>query len=185
MNRSLIQMRRPATQAALGLILSAALFSIAPAQACPGGPGGHGGPGMDVGAQIETMTKQLALTEAQQQQVRAVLEKTREEQMRLRQQNRAQIDAILTDEQKAKRTERQAKAVNRQVERMTDRLDLSNEQADQLKILFTEQRQTHALSPAQMHDKLSAILSAEQLAEFEQGRGNGQRGGPGRGSCNY
>ena len=184
MNRSLMQMRRPATQAALGLILSAALLSVAPAHACPGGPGGHG-PRMDVSAQVETMTKQLNLTEAQQQQVRAVLEKTREAQMQLRQQNRAQIDAILTDEQKAKRTERQAKAVNRQVERMTDRLDLSNEQADQLRALFTEQRQTHALSPAQMHEKLSTILSAEQLAEFEQGRGNGQRGGPGHAGCNY
>lgn len=175
------------TNTALALLLGASLIGTAAAQACPG-MGGHGGPGMDVGSKVEYMTKQLDLTPEQQEQARAILEKTRQEQMRLRQENRAQIDALLTEEQKAKRAARQLKAVNRQIERLTDWLDLNSEQADQLKALFTEQRQTHALTRVQMRERMSAILTAEQLAELDQGRGGpggGQRGAQGWGGCGY
>ncbi|WP_186343050.1 Spy/CpxP family protein refolding chaperone [Allochromatium palmeri] len=171
------------TNTALALILGASLIgATAAAQACPK-MGGHGGSGMDVDSKVEYMTKQLDLTPEQQQQVSAILEKTRQEQMRLRQENRAQIDALLTEEQKAKRTERQLKAVNRQVERLTDWLDLSSEQADQIKALFTEQRQNRALTRAQVHEQMSGILNAEQLAEFDQGHGRGP-GGDRRGGSN-
>jgi len=169
------------TSAALALILGAALIGATTAQAQPG-MGGPGGPAMDIGSKVEYMTKQLDLTPEQQEQVRTILEKTRQEQMRLRQENRAQIDALLTEEQKAKRTERQLKAVNRQVERLTDQLDLTDEQADQLKALFTEQRQSRALTRDQMHERMGAILTADQLAEFDQGRGPGGYG-RGRGGC--
>ncbi|MCK7578387.1 MAG: pilus assembly protein [Chromatiales bacterium] len=183
MNSQSTHSRFTRTSAALGLILGAALIGATTAQACPK-MGGHGGPGMDVGSKVEYMTKQFDLTAEQQEQVRAILEKTRQEQMRLRQENRAQIDALLTEEQKAKRAERQAKAVNRQVERLTDWLELSNEQADQVKALFTEQRRNRELTRAQVHERMSAILNAEQLAEFEQGRGRGPGGDRrGRGDC--
>lgn len=178
MNDRLTHTRLTRASAAIGLILSAALIGATAAEARPG-MGGHGGPDMDVGSKVEYMTKQLDLTPEQQEQVRAILEKTRQEQMRLRQENRAQIDALLTDEQKAKRTERQLKSVNRQIESLTDRLDLTSEQAEQLKALFTEQRQSHALTRAQMRERMSSILTADQLAEFEQGHGPGS----GRGAC--
>jgi periplasmic protein CpxP/Spy len=171
------------TTSALALVLGASLIGVTAAQACPK-MGGHGGPGMDVGSKVEYMTKQLDLTPEQQQQARAILEKTHQEQMRLRQENRTQIEALLTEEQKAKRTERQLKAVNRQVERLTDWLDLSNEQADKLKALFTEQRQNRELTRDQMHERMSAILTAEQRAEFDQGRGRGPGGNQcGRSDC--
>ncbi|NVZ08459.1 periplasmic heavy metal sensor [Allochromatium humboldtianum] len=182
MNSQSTHSRFTRTSAALGLILGAALIGATTAQAGPG-MGGHGGPDMDVGAKVEYMTKQLDLTAEQQEQVRAILEKTRQEQMRLRQENRAQIDALLTEEQKAKRTERQLKAVNRQVERLTDQLDLTDEQAGQLKALFTEQRQSRALTRAQMHERMAAILTAEQLAELDEGRGRRGGYGQGRGDC--
>jgi periplasmic protein CpxP/Spy len=178
MNGQSTHSRFTRTSAALGLILGAALIGTTAAEARPG-MGGHGGPDMDVGSKVEYMTKQLDLTAEQQEQVRAILEKTRQEQMRLRQENRAQIDALLTEEQKAKRAERQLKSVNRQVERLTDRLDLTGEQAEQLKALFTEQRQNRALTRDQMRERMSAILTAEQLAELDQKRGGA------RGHCNY
>lgn len=186
MNSQSTHSRFTSTSAALGLILAAALIGATTAQARPG-MGGHGGPDMDVGSQVEYMTKQLDLTQAQQEQVRAILEKTRQEQLRLRQENRAQIDALLTAEQKAKRAERQLKAVNRQVERLTDRLDLTSEQADKLKALFTEQRQNRELTRDQMRERMSAILTAEQLAELDQERGRGPDSDRrGRGDCpNY
>lgn len=186
MNSQSTHSRFTRSSAALGLILGAALIGATTAQAQPG-MGRHGGPNMDVGSKVEYMTKQLDLTPEQQEQVRAILEKTRQEQMRLRQENRAQIDALLTEEQKAKRTERQLKAVNRQVERLTDRLDLTSEQADQLKALFTEQRQNRELTRDQMRERMAAILTAEQLADLDQERGRGPDGDRrGRGDCpNY
>lgn len=166
------------TRTALGLILSTVLIGATTAQARPG-MGWHGGPDMDVGSKVEHMTKQLDLTAEQQQQVRAILEKTRQEQLRLRQENRAQIDALLTEEQKAKRAERQLKAVNRQVERMTDRLKLTSDQAGQIKALFMEQRQRHELTRDQMRERMSTILTAEQLAELDRQIGDRR----GRGDC--
>ena len=185
MNDRLTHIRLTRTQAVLGLILSAALIGASPAQAHPG-PGWHGGPGLDVDAKVEDMTRQFDLTEAQQQQLRAVLAKTRQEQQRLRQENRAQIDAILTEEQKAKRDERQRRAVNRQVERLTDRLDLSDEQAGKLRALFEEQRRNPELTRAQMHERMAGILDAEQLTELDQGFGRGPDGDRrGWGGCGY
>ncbi|WP_162008622.1 Spy/CpxP family protein refolding chaperone [Thermochromatium tepidum] len=175
MNDRLVHTRLPRTGAALGLILTTTLIGTTTVQACPG-LDWQGGPDMDVGSKIESMAKRLDLTPEQQAQVRAILEQTRQEQRRLRQESRAQIEALLTEEQKAKRAERQARAVNRQVERLTDWLELSNEQADRIKTLLTEQRQNPELTRAELYERMSAILTAEQRAEFEQGRGRGLGG---------
>lgn len=70
-----------------------------------------------------------------------------------------------------------------QIERLQDRLDLSEAQVDQLRTLFEKQqmhrralRKEHRAKREQMQQDLSEILTSSQLEDFKAMRGNERRG---------
>jgi Spy/CpxP family protein refolding chaperone len=147
--------------AAAGLLIGASF--IGPAQARP-----HEGGGLDPAQRVETrierMTDQLGLTEAQQAEIRKILEAQRAQRDLQRQALRDQIDAVLTDEQKARRDAAMQTRLDRRLERMTERLDLTDEQVASIKAIFDEQRTNPDLNPSDARERISAILTDEQRA---------------------
>ncbi len=87
--------------AATGLLLGASLFSLDTAQAKPD-EDWHSNPAKGVETHLERMADQLDLTETQQTEIRQILDADRAQRDQQRQATRKQIDALLTDEQKAK-----------------------------------------------------------------------------------
>ncbi|MBK1717703.1 pilus assembly protein [Thiocystis violacea] len=153
---------------AFGLLLSASLLGATSVQARPDT---HWGPGhqMDLETRVERMTQDFNLTEAQQEQVRAILENSRKEQARLRQASREQIDAILTEEQKTRREALMQERQDHRLERLTAKLDLTTDQTARIKEVFDEQRKNPELTPTLVRERISGILSAEQREAFERG----------------
>lgn len=69
--------------------------------------------------------------------------------------------------------------INRRVERLTARLNLSPEQQAQVRTILQEQSSQGAASWNETHNRIAAVLNDQQRAQFEQWRA--QRGGRGRG----
>jgi Spy/CpxP family protein refolding chaperone len=157
------------------LTTAAALFASSAMIAVAGPFVGHGnspGLGADhIEARLERMSDQLDLTDAQQAQLRTILEQQQANRDRARQQTRAEIDALLTDAQRAQRDAELEKRQDRRLARMSDRLDLSETQQDALRDLFEERRNDPDLTREQMRERLAAVLDDDQLAALEQGRG--------------
>ena len=147
--------------AATGLFIGASF--IGPAQARPHDGWGLG-PAQGVETRIERMTGQLGLTEAQQAEIRRILEAERAQRDLQRQALREQIDAVLTDEQKATRDAAMQTRLDRRLERMTERLDLTDEQVASVKAIFDEQRTNPDLNRSDVRERISAVLTDEQRA---------------------
>ncbi|MGB5832492.1 MAG: pilus assembly protein [Thiohalocapsa sp.] len=139
----------------------------------------RGGPGMgcdEPNAKIERMTDQLDLTEVQQEQISAIFDEQRRTQDAQRQQVREQIDAVLTDEQRAERDERMAERMNRRVERMAERLDLTEDQQAAVLESMTQRREDSSMTRDQVRERMAEVLTdeqQEQLAERRERRGHG------------
>lgn len=71
------------------------------------------------------------------------------------------------------------------IDRMGVRLNLSAEQKEKLTAIFRERQAMRNAQRQVMHDQIAAILTPEQLAQFDQMRGQGgmgrRGGGPGWG----
>jgi Spy/CpxP family protein refolding chaperone len=130
---------------------------------------------------IEQMTERLDLTEKQQAQIRAILDAQRAKRAEERAAVRKQIDAVLTEEQRATRDARIGRRTDRAVARIADRLDLTQEQESKLQTLMTERRNDADWRPAEMRARLSSILTEEQLMELDEMRPHRRPGG--RGPC--
>ena len=129
---------------------------------------------------IERMTEQLGLTPEQQAEVRAIFEARRAQRDAERKAVREQVDAVLTEEQRAARDAQIEQRIERRVARMADRLDLTPEQETSLRALMNEQRNSPDLTRSEMRERMSAVLTDDQLAELEKKRphhGRGDRGG--------
>ena len=161
--------------ASLALLLAGPLAAQPPM----GGPGQ--GRAMGNEQRLERMTEQLELTAAQQETIAALFEEQASQRGQMRADFRARIDAVLTDEQRAKRDALMAARVDQRVARMAERLDLSEEQQSQLKTMLTEsQGKGKSRRDGSMREQLASILTAEQLAQLPQ-RGAG-KGGYGQGN---
>ena len=152
---------------AAGLLFGALLLGAGIVVARPeGGPGPGGDPGFD--PFVERMANQLELTEAQRAEVRKILEEAQKQRDEQRRQVREKIDAVLTAEQKAKRDAAMKERVARRVERMTRQLKLTDDQVTKVSALFEEQQKNPSLTPSEMHDRLSALLTEEQRASLNR-----------------
>lgn len=174
-NRS-IRTKRTRLAATISLLLGAALLAPLALQAAPAD-----GWRMDVGRsgepRIEQMTQDLDLTEAQQMQIRTLMETERTEREQRHQALREGIDAVLTEEQKAKRDTLMQTRLERRLDRMAERLDLTDEQVMHMKTLFEERRTNPELSRADLRERMSGVLTDEQRAAFEDRFKRHDRGG--------
>ena len=130
---------------------------------------------------IERMTDQLDLTEAQQEQIRGILDEQRQQRAMQRAAVRERIDAVLTPEQIALRDQQIEQRQTRRLDRMTERLDLTAEQQDAIAALMQEKRTDPSVTRDQMRERLETILSEDQIAELDdmRSRQGGGRQGPG------
>ena len=165
------------------IALSAAVFALFISASVPAQPPWSvDGPVADHHAErrIERMTERLDLTPEQQEQIRSILETQQAKRQEALAAVRAEIDAVLTEAQRAKRDEQIGRRIERRSARIADRLDLTAEQEAELRTAMTESWGSDIRGSDEMHDRLSAILTEEQLAELEEmrvGRGHRSRGG--------
>lgn len=159
------------------LVIAAALIA-GTVSAAPFGR--HGDAAARVDARIESMTEQLDLTEAQQEQIRALIAEHHASLERSREQMRAQIDGVLTASQRETRDQLQSKRMDRRLDRMSARLDLSDDQREAIRAIFEERRTNPDLTRSEIRERIDAVLSAEQREALAQVRER-RRPGPGRG----
>lgn len=152
-----------------------ALMLAGPLAAQPpmGGSARGGQSGIDW--HIERMAEQFDLSAEQQASLARLFEQRANEKDKQRAEFRQKIDAVLTDEQRAKRDALRSTRIDQRVAGMTRMLDLSEEQQTQLKALMTASRdQGQARRAGGMRAHLARILTPEQLAVLaEQGMGMG------------
>ncbi|KAA6184471.1 pilus assembly protein [Thiohalocapsa marina] len=145
-------------------------------------------PDRDPEQRLQAMTQQLNLTEAQQTELRALFEQHAQRRAAERQALREQVDALLTDAQRQQRDARMQQRVERRISRMTQRLDLTPDQAQQLHALFAEKQGNPTLTRSELRERMAAVLSEDQLARLERARPRKAAHGPmGRGGsmgCN-
>ena len=137
-----------------------------------------------IDAHVQRLADRLELSEGQQAQIRTILEEAQVQRDLERQQTRAAIDAVLTDEQRATQDSRTEARIDRHVARLTDRIDLSTEQQAQVRALLAERRNDPGITPAEMRERMATILDDEQqaqLADLRESHGKGgRRDGAGR-----
>lgn len=143
------------TAAAAGLLIGLSLLGPITAYARPD---------MAFTPPIERMAEQLDLTDAQRNQMRRIMEENLKQREQLRLEMRKRLDAVLTPEQRAKRDTALRERLGRRLDRMTDRLELSDEQVDKIRQLFESQQKDPSLSKSQVRERLSEILTEEQRA---------------------
>ena len=177
---------------ALGLSLGAL-----PVEAQPHGHGAHRGHRGHGG--MHRVLRQLSLSENQQAQVRAILESARERrhelrnagrsantrtQMRaLRQETRQLIRDVLTPAQvqqmQTLKAEHRSRRIERRLTRLTERLSLTNRQANRIRTILNDAHPSAADGPpaenrrqrrAQVKAQIEAELTPAQLETFRQMR---------------
>lgn len=130
---------------------------------------------------LERMTQHLDLTTDQQTQIRAILEEQSAAREAQRIETRQRIDAVLTEEQRAERDQTMNARMDRRMERMTDRLDLTADQSDAIRAIMLEGRNNPQLTRAQIREQIAGVLTEEQLEQFQsrgkKGCGPSNRGG--------
>lgn len=159
---------------------AAVALSAAVAGAAVAGPRGDDPFAPDrVDAHLERMTERLDLSDAQIEDIRAMLDTHHEAADRERAQLREQIDTVLTDEQRALRDERKQAGMERRLERMAGKLDLTDAQRDEVQAIMEEKRTNPQLTRAEIRERVAAVLTDEQRDQLAQMRGR-HSGGPGR-----
>jgi Spy/CpxP family protein refolding chaperone len=136
---------------------------------------GHGS-AVDLDTRVARMSQHLQLGDEQQQQLRTILEDQQAEHERLRAQTRQQVDALLTDEQRAVREEAMTARMERRLERMSARLDLDEDQQAQVRALLAERRDDPTLTRDEMRGRLATVLNDEQQQRLSALRGDRRHG---------
>jgi protein CpxP len=132
-----------------------------------------GGPSMgcDRSAKgIERMTERLDLTDDQQARITVILEEQRQQQDAQRQSMRERIDAVLTPEQITLRDQGAEQKMERRLDRMAERLELSAEQQEAMAALMQEKRADPSLNRTQMRERMARILDEDQLEQLDDMR---------------
>lgn len=155
--------------AVAGLILGAALMGINTVSASPE-ESARPDPSPRAERYIERMSKDLDLTEAQQTEIHKIMvaEQAQRDQQRI--ETRKQINAVLTEVQRAKRDDIIQSRMDRDLDRMTDRLDLTDDQVTQIKAVFDDQRKNPELTRTQLRERIAVILTDEQRANIKDQR---------------
>lgn len=175
MQNQSIRTKRTRLAATVSLFLGTALLAPLVLQAAA--PAGEMDAARSSEPRIEQMTRDLDLTDAQQTQIRTLMETEQTQREQRRQALRESIDTVLTEEQKAKRDTLMETRLERRLDRMAERLDLTEEQVAQMKTLFAERRTNPELSRADLRERMSGVLTDEQRAAFEDRFKRHDRGG--------
>jgi len=181
-------MRLTTTRTLLAIAIGIAAAAGTSAAFC-GQRGPQWGPGECPDPQLTRLTQRLDLTAEQQTQVKTILEEQRTAAAQLHAQTRQRVDEVLTDAQRAAQETRMQRRLDRHLERLARRLGLSTEQRAQVGTILAERRTNPELDPAQVQERIAAVLTPAQQQQFEsfgppggrQGcgpRGDGPRGGP-------
>jgi protein CpxP len=159
-----------------------ALTALALMGTALGGPlGRHQDASERVDARLERMTERLDLSADQQARIRSILEEQHAAADLRRQETQRQIDAVLTDPQRAERDRMLEGRMDRRLDRLTDRLDLSSNQVREIRAILEERRSNPDLTRSEIKDRIAAVLTEDQRRAFEQmgpRRGRGERGRP-------
>ncbi|MFP4075762.1 MAG: hypothetical protein ACLFTD_04630 [Halochromatium sp.] len=116
---------------------------------------------------LERMSEQLDLSAEQQETIAALMAEQASKRDRMRTAFRTQVEAVLTEQQLAKRDAYRTERIERRVDRMSRRLDLSDDQQAELKTLLTEAQATRgSMRDGNMRERLASILSQDQLAKL-------------------
>ncbi len=161
-------------------IVLACVLATGAAGALARPPGGHSLGADRADMHLERMAERLDLTEAQQDEIRAILaehhEATGAERARLRQ----HIDAVLTDEQRSLRDQQMQSGLERRLDRMAERLDLTDAQREEMRAIMAEKHTNPELTPKDLRERMAAVLTDEQREQLTQTR-HRHRGGEGHG----
>jgi periplasmic protein CpxP/Spy len=128
---------------------------------------------------VERMTERLDLTPEQQVEIRTILEEQRALADQQRQETRARIGAVLTPEQLARIDERHQVRMERHLDRLAHRLNLSADQVEQVRAIMQAKAGDRDMARAEVREQIRAVLTEEQLTAFESRGARPGRGGPG------
>jgi len=175
---------KPITSRSIASIAFAITGFIA-ANAAFSGPMGYRGEGAAFTEErVERMTENLDLTADQQVQIRTILDEQRTERDLLRQKTQLRIDAVLTDTQRAERDRLIEDRIDKRLDRIAQRLDLTNDQTDEIHTILQERLTNPQLTRSEIKERISAVLTNEQREKFwamAERRGPGRAGGRGPG----
>ncbi|MBK1641206.1 pilus assembly protein [Chromatium okenii] len=130
-------------------------------------------PTQRVGTYIDRMAKDLDLTEVQQTEIHKIMAAEQAQRDLQRVDTRKQITAVLTDIQRAKREEIMQTRMEHDLDRMTDRLDLTDDQVAQIKVLFDAQRTNPEMTRTQLREGIAAVLTDEQRTNLKDRKRSG------------
>jgi periplasmic protein CpxP/Spy len=116
------------------------------------------------GSAIDQRFPREDLTEAQQAEIRKIMETDQSQQNQQPLETRKQINAGLTEVQKATREDKMQARMERDLDRMDDRLDLADDQVIQIKALFDELQTNPNLTRTQLRERIAAVLTDAQRA---------------------
>lgn len=167
MQHQSIQTRFTRIAVAVSLLLGASLLGVGSVYAKPD-EGCQPGSGAGSETRIDRMTEQLDLTAEQQAEIGKIMDESRKQREQQRLEVRKQIDAVLTEEQKTKRESTVKERMDRRLERMTNRLDLTDDQADKIRGLFEEQQTNPELSQTDVRERMAEILTESQQAAMRE-----------------
>ncbi|MFB1490492.1 MULTISPECIES: Spy/CpxP family protein refolding chaperone [unclassified Thiocapsa] len=128
---------------------------------------------------IERMTKSLDLTAEQQSEILTILEGQRAHALQQRKEVQARIGAVLTPEQQARIQEQRDARMERHLDRLADRLDLSEEQVDQVRTVMQTKNDNSGMARGEIREQIKAVMTEDQLKRFESRGPGSKRGGPG------
>lgn len=154
--------RRTLLAAALGLT---AVVGAASALAGPGWARGDRGACPE--DRLARMAQRYELTPEQQTQAKTILEEQGAAARRLHQETRKRIEGLLTEAQRSALEARTRQRLDRRLDRLTRRLNLSPEQATQVRALMAEGRDNPDLDRAEVETRIAAVLNPEQRTRFE------------------
>lgn len=121
-------------------------------------------------ARIERMAERLDLSEAQQAEIRAILDAQAERRREARAAVMEEIDAVLTEAQRDLRDQQRARMLERRIDRLAQRIDLTADQQAELIEGLSEPSVLAQPDRTAIRDQLAAVLSDEQLTELESWR---------------
>jgi periplasmic protein CpxP/Spy len=132
---------------------------------------------------IERMTRSLDLTPEQEGEIRSIMEEQRAHALQLREDMRARIGAVLTPEQRARLDDQRDSRMERHLDGLAKRLDLSEDQVGQVRTIMQTETDDSGLDRVEIREQIKAVLTADQLERFQsRGPTGSKRGGP-RGPC--
>ncbi|MFZ0789267.1 MAG: pilus assembly protein [Chromatiaceae bacterium] len=159
-------MKPTTTRTLTGIAVAITGFTLATA-AVSGPMGCRGGGAAFTEQRLERMTERLGLSTDQQDRIRVILDEQRAVRDLQRQETHQRIDKVLTQAQRDARDRFIATRIERRLDRMAERLDLTTDQTQQIRAVMEERIGNPQMSRAEIRDRVSAVLTDEQRDQLE------------------